>query len=429
MAIQTREVKNKRDANGALTGKPGTVYDVNIKYNTADGKSTYAKRGFLTKKEATQHEAEMRTKLLNPVYAAVNTAQNKLTVKEYLDDWVENHGKANLRPSTFAGYKSHIKNQIVPNIGHIQLRQLTPAMLDNMFQKLADTGLSQSTLRYNQRILSVAMEAARKYRYIETNPARDIITKFGKQGKTPDPYTIEQVKQFMSKIIGTEWEMPIVLGGLYGLRISEAIGLRWKNVDLEKMTFLVEEQMPFKVPAGTKIIDEFAPTKSSERLLPITDVALPYFMRQFELQERQKALLRSGGGEYYDNDLVIAKPDGVPCRRETVSADFGHLIRKLEMPHIRFHDLRHTAATNMHQLTGDFYTVGEILGHTLKGIGQTLGISNNLDAVTARYVEVRIDRKKEVLDTYHKSVHAPTKNATAEKKPKTPKNKNNDIDL
>ena len=60
-------------------------------------------------------------------------------------------------------------------------------MLDNMFQKLFDKGLSQSTVRYAQRILSVALEAARKYRYIETNPARDIITKFGKNGKTPDP--------------------------------------------------------------------------------------------------------------------------------------------------------------------------------------------------------------------------------------------------
>jgi len=423
-------VQNKRDADGVPTGKPGTVYDVNIKYNAPDGKKSYAKRGFLTKKEATQHEAEMRTKLQNPVYAAVNTSQSsKLTVKEYLDEWVENHGKANLRPSTFAGYKSHIKNQILPNIGHVQLKQLTPAMLDNMFQKLADTGLSQSTMRYVQRILSVAMEAARKYRYIETNPARDIITKFGKQGKTPDPYTIEQVRQFMSKIIGTEWEMPIVLGGLYGLRISEVIGLRWQNVDLGKMQFSVVEQMPFKLPAGTKMLDEMAPTKSNDRILPITDVALPYFMRQFELQERQKALLRAGGGEYHDNDLVIAKPDGSPCRRETVSADFGHLIRRLEMPHIRFHDLRHTAATNMHQLTGDFYTVGEILGHTLKGIGMSLGISTNLDAVTARYVDVRLERKKEVLDTYHKAVHNTDKSAKTEKQPKTPKKKSSDIDL
>ena len=429
MAVQQRTIQNKRDANGVLTGKSGTVYDVNIKYNTPEGRKSYAKRGFLTKKEATQHEAEMRVKLQNPVFASVNTAQGKLTIKEYLNEWVENHGKANLRPSTFNGYKSHIKNQILPHIGHIQLKQLTPAMLDNMFQKLADTGLSQSTLRYVQRILSVSMEAARKYRYIETNPARDIITKFGKQGKTPDPYTIEQMRQFMSKIIGTTWEMPVVLGGLYGLRISEIIGMRWQNVDLEKRQFSVVEQMPFKVPAGTKIISEMAPTKSNDRILPITDDTLPYFMRQFELQERQKAFVRAGGGEYYDNDLVIAKPDGVPCRRETVSADFGHLLRGLEMPHIRFHDLRHTAATNMHQLTGDFYTVGEILGHTLKGIGMTLGISTNLDAVTARYVDVRLERKKEVLDAYHKAVHTTDKSAAAGEQTKKPKKKSNDIDL
>lgn len=53
----------------------------------------------------------------------------------------------------------------------------------------------------------------------------------------------------------------------------------------------------------------------------------------------------------------------------------------------------------MHQLTGDFYTVGEILGHTLKGIGMSLGISTNLEAVTAQYVEVRLERKKSVLDS------------------------------
>ena len=78
------------------------------------------------------------------------------------------------------------------------------------------------------------MEHARKYRYIEHNPARDIITKFGKQAKTPDPYTIEQMQTFMSNVIGTEWEMPVVLAGMYGLRMSEIIGLRTTNIDLEK---------------------------------------------------------------------------------------------------------------------------------------------------------------------------------------------------
>jgi integrase len=428
MSVSSRQVKNKRDSNGVLTGRAGTVYDVNIKYKTPEGYKHYTKKGFPTKKEAQQHEAEMKAKFTNPTYTPISTAQGKQTVSEYLLEWVENHGKANLRPSTFASYKSHINNHILPFVGHVQLNQLSPAMLDNMFSQLFDKGLSQSTVKYAQRILSVSMEAARKYRYIEHNPARDIITKFGKQGKTPDPYTIAQVQQFMGKVVGTEWEMPVVLAGLYGLRISEIIGLRWQNVDLERRQFAVVEQMPFKVPAGTKVIDEMAPTKSNDRTLPITETTVQYFISQFELQERQKALVRAGGGEYNDNNLVIAKPDGSPHRRDRMSANFGQLIRHLEMPHIRFHDLRHTAATNMHQLTGDFYTVGEILGHTLKGIGAALGISTSLEAVTARYVDVRLERKKEVLETYHKSLD-PKQKQEAKNEPKTPKKKSKDNEI
>jgi len=404
MAVSARKVQNKRDSNGVLTGKSGTVYDVNIKYNVPDGKKSYMKRGFATKKEALQHEAEMKVKLANPTYAVAVISQNKQTVKEYMETWIENHGKTNLRPSTFASYKINIKNHIVPYIGNVQLRQLTPVMLDNLFQQLFDKGLSSSSVRYVQRTLSVALEHARKYQYIETNPAKDIITKFGKQAKTPDPYTVEQMQQFMGNIIGTELEMPIILAGLYGLRISEIIGLRTINIDLDKMQFGVVEQLPFKLPPGTKIITELSPTKSNDRILPITEETLPFFLRQFDLIAKQKALIESSGGEYYDNKLFVARPDGSPLRRDRMSANFGALIKRLSLPHIRFHDLRHTAATNMHQLTGNFYTVGEILGHTLKGIGMSLGISSNLEAVTAQYVDVRLERKKVVLKKYHQAV-------------------------
>jgi len=427
MSVSARTVKNKKDANGVLTGREGTVYDVDIKYRTPQGYKHHVKKGFHTKKDALQHEAEMKVKLANPGYSPLDSAKGKQTLQEYLDEWVERHGKANLRPSTYATYKGYIKNHINSNIGHIYLNQLTPAMLDNMFIKLFDKGLSQSTVRYVQRILSVAFEAAKKYRYIENNPARDIITKFGKQGKTPDPYTVEQVQHFIGKVIGTQWEMPVVLAGLYGLRISEVIGLRWQNVDLENKKFTVQEQMPFKLPAGTKIVDQMAPTKSKDRVLPITDVALPYFIRQYDAQARQKELIIAGGGEYHDNGFVISKPDGAPERRDKMSSNFGQLIRRLELPHIRFHDLRHTAATNMHQLTGDFYTVGEILGHTLKGIGMSLGISGNLESTTARYVEVRLDRKRDVLSAYHNEI-LPKKD-DIKNETKKGKKKTNDIEL
>jgi integrase len=147
--------------------------------------------------------------------------------------------------------------------------------------------------------------------------------------------------------------------------------------------------------------------------LPITEAVRPYFDRQLALQARQKELALLSGTTYYDNRLVVAKPNGVPYRRETISADFGQLLQRFDLPHIRFHDLRHTAATNMHQLTGDFYTAGQILGHSLKGVGMQLGISSSLDSVTAQYVDVRMDRKKIVPDACHNAIHSNIKKEIA----------------
>ena len=406
MAIVPRKVVNKKRDDGTKSGKAGTVYDVNIKYKDENGDYlTYGKRGFLTKPEAQEHENEMRKKLLHVGYEPVKAAETKQTLKQYLDSWIVTHGNANLRPSTLAGYKSHIKNHIVPYLGNVPLNRVTPKMIDEMLAKLNERKLSQSTLRYTQRILSVAFEAARKYGYIQGNPARDILTKIGRDGKTPDPYTIEQMQWLMSKCMGTEWEMLIVLSGMYGLRRNEALGLRWTNIDFENRVFSIVEQLPFKVPPKTTIIEEFAPTKSNDRVLPITDTTLPYFEKYFELQQKRKELTELSGKPYYENQLVISQADGSPVRADRLSANFGQLLRHLNMPHIRFHDLRHSAATNMHELTGDFYTVGQVLGHSLKGIGISLGISTNMADVTARYVDVRNSRKLAVLDAYHNALH------------------------
>lgn len=404
MAIAERTVKNKRNSAGELTGRSGTVYDVNVKYISGGKNKTYSRKGFLTRRDALQHEAEMKAKLTNSAYTPPTAAQRKMTVQDYMMEWINRHGTANLRPSTEASYRSHMKNHIFPCIGDVFLNQLSPAMLDDMYRQLAEKGLSPSSVKYAHRIMGVALEHARRYHYISSNPARDILTKFGKQGKTPDPYTVEQMRQLLSVVTGTEWELIVILGGLYGLRLGEIAGLRWKNVHLEENYFEVVEQLPFDVPPDTTMIAEMAPVKSSERTLPITALTKTYFDRHLDLQNEQRRLVQSSGDSYYDNNLVFSKPDGSPKRKERISSNFGQLLRRAGLPHIRFHDLRHTAATNMHQLTGDFYTVGQILGHSLKGIGIQLQLSNNLEAVTAQYVDVRLERKLIVLDCYHKEV-------------------------
>ena len=409
MAITERKVKNKRNSAGELTGKAGSVYDVNVKYKADGIAKTYSRKGFPTKREALQHEAEMKAKLTNPSYTPPTATQRKQTVQGYMTEWLERHGEANLRPSTKAGYLNNMKNHIFPYIGNVFLGQLSPAMLDDLYRQLSEKGLSPASVKYVHRVLSVSLEHARKYHYISSNPARDTITRFGKQGKTPEPYTVEQMRSLLTNAAGTQWELIIILGGLYGLRLSEILGLRWRNIDLENGSLAVVEQLPFRLPAATTTIKEMAPVKSSERTLPITNITRPYFERQLAFCTEQKELAISSGQIYYDNDLVIAKSNGTPEGRERLSSNFKQILRRMDMPHIRFHDLRHSAATNMHQLTGDFYTVGQILGHSLKGVGIQLQLSSNLEAVTAQYVNVRLERKETVLNVYHTAVLDPIK--------------------
>ncbi|MDL2288881.1 tyrosine-type recombinase/integrase [Oscillospiraceae bacterium OttesenSCG-928-F05] len=256
-----------------------------------------------------------------------------------------------------------------------------------------------------QRVSSVALESARKYGKIDRNPARDKLTKFSKDEVKPPPYTVEEMQKLLMHAEGTEYEMPVVLAGLYGLRLGEVLGLRWRNVDMQKGIITVSEQLPFKLPKGTKTIAEFAPLKSKtagfKREFPLSDESRRYFIRQMELQERQISLCESQGMQYYDNDLVVAQADGAPFDKENFSKRFPHFIASKELPRLRYHDLRATAATNMFNLSGDFYTVGAILGHSLKGISNTLGIGSNAQSVTERYVSANMEAKRAVIGNYH----------------------------
>lgn len=82
-------------------------------------------KGIHQKKLASEQEAEIKTKLQTPAFAASFKAQRKQNVKEYLDEWVESYAHLNTRPSTYDGYKRTIKNYIVPYVGHVPLNELS----------------------------------------------------------------------------------------------------------------------------------------------------------------------------------------------------------------------------------------------------------------------------------------------------------------
>src|SRR5665647_1276337 len=165
MAVSARTVKFKRDADGMLTGRQGTVYDVNIKYKTYEGVKSYQKRGIATKKEALKHEAEMRVRLSKPGARPVPVKDAKRFLADYLTEWLNTYGKNNLRPNSYNGYLTNIRAHIIPHIGNITLQDLTARDLDDLYTKMSGEGLAQNTIKYVHRTLGVALEHARRYRY------------------------------------------------------------------------------------------------------------------------------------------------------------------------------------------------------------------------------------------------------------------------
>ena len=416
MAIRERKVKNKRNSQGILTGRPGIVYDVNVKVYENGKQKSIAKRGFATHREAELYEAQIKLELQTGSAAMVGYGpESKQKLKEYLPKWYESYHH-NLAKSTRYSYWSGINIHLIPMLGEVSLNKLTPQMIDDMIAQLREKGLAENSVRYCHRILSSALSSAVKYGYIPNNPAKNIMTRFSKNaGRKYDKYTVEQVQQLLAFVHGNVLETVVLLAVLFGLRLSEALGLRWRDVDLTHRQITLRGQIPCDLPKDAKIVPHLEPLKDRDegetRSFPITEEAMPIFLRLKQEQADQRRLCKLGGVKYYDNDLVVCKPDGSPYLQKRISAKFNGFMRSTGMPKIRFHDLRGTAGTNMYNLTGDFYAVSQILGHSVDDFSQQMGVNLKINTVTTRYVQVQEQRKLSVLTAYHQAVFATPKNA------------------
>lgn len=416
MAIRERKVKNKRNSQGILTGRPGIVYDVNVKVYDNGKQKSIAKRGFATHREAELYEAQIKLELQTGSAAMVGYGpESKQKLKEYLPKWYESYHH-NLAKSTRYSYWSGINIHLIPMLGEVSLNKLTPQMIDDMIAQLREKGLAENSVRYCHRILSFALSSAVKYGYIPNNPAKNIMTRFSKNaGRKYEKYTVEQVQQLLAFVHGNVLETVVLLAVLFGLRLSEALGLRWRDVDLTHRQITLRGQIPCDLPKDAKIVPHLEPLKDRDegetRSFPITEEAMPIFLRLKQEQADQRRLCKLGGVKYYDNDLVVCKPDGSPYLQKRISAKFNGFMRSTGMSKIRFHDLRGTAGTNMYNLTGDFYAVSQILGHSVDDFSQQMGVNLKINTVTTRYVQVQEQRKLSVLTAYHQAVFATPKNA------------------
>lgn len=288
----------------------------------------------------------------------------RITLGEWLQKWYQSYVTINCRSRTAASYLSEMRNHLIPNLGMILLQKLTPQHLQDYIARALEEGridgkggLSRATVRYHHNIVSGALEHAVKMGYLVRNVARAVdLPKARRQVMAT--MAREDIPAFLAAALETFYYVLFYTALYTGMRLGELLGLRWCDVDLG-LGYISVVQSLYK-RGGVWEIGEPKSRSSRRRIsLPASLVGV---LREHRLGEEAKGILL--GRPLQETDLVFAYPDNKSLDPSTVNHAFGMVLREAGLPHIRFHDLRHTHATLLLIAGVNPKVVSERLGHS-----------------------------------------------------------------
>ncbi|OUN84348.1 hypothetical protein B5G03_12980 [Gemmiger sp. An50] len=338
--------------------KKNDYYYVVLQLRDTDGnrKQKWIATGLPVKGNKARATEEMR-KILNEYERANLLFSPNEPFVDVLEQWLE-HAKLHLEINTYSNYEIIFRAHLQPYfLEHpIELRKIQTAHIQAYCNYKLQT-LSPVTVKKHLSNISCALEEARKNHIIPYNPAHDVILR-GSKKFIPNFYDEKQIAQLFQAARKSKIETEIILACTYGLRRSEVAGLTWSQVDFEKETILISKTAV--ISKGGTVYKERTKTKKSCRVLPMSSEIKQYLQNLYNRQQQQQQSL---GAHYHPSDFVCRQADGRVFSVEAISSNFKKLLADNDLPPIRFHDLRHSAAT---KLLADGYNmkcVSEFLGH------------------------------------------------------------------
>ncbi|MFF0243972.1 tyrosine-type recombinase/integrase [Streptosporangium sandarakinum] len=370
---------------------------------TADGKRRQPRVGpFTTEKECLAALAEAQ----GQVTRGEHVDDRNLKVGDYLTDYINGRQAVedDLAKSTVESYREAIDLYFKPGLGHIRLidlrdhhiRELYAAMRkinrpeadddpSDLMRRLVAARAQRHGRRYSTRpltparikrmhaVLSKALNDAVRAGKLTRNPAA--VVTFGKARKAkPLLWTAERVERWKetgkspAKVmvwtqhqtgafldaVEDQWLYPLFhLAAYWGMRRGELVGLEWADVGLDTRRVHIRQAQPDDELDDTK-------TENSDRVITI-DEETAATLRAW--RKRQLAKRLEWGEAWVDSGRVFTREDGSALRPEYVSERFGTLTARAGLPPVRFHDLRHGAATMLLAAGVPIKVISEILGH------------------------------------------------------------------
>jgi integrase len=303
------------------------------------------------------------------IESGLNIPVSKMTLLEYLDSWLIGM-RSSVRSRTSGQYEMTIKRYILPSLEKTLLIDLTSASIQNLYNQKLAQGIHPRTIKMIHTVFHSSLEQAVMLGLIQRNPA--LAVKLPRY-EIPEMkfFNEEQVNRFLSAAHGERYETIYHLEIATGLRQSEILGLCWKDLDWEKSTLIVQHQLKRQFKLG----DYFSQpkTRAGRRSLILGKKTLSKLRDHWSNQLEEK---RFAGDRWQENDLIFTSTVGTPIDQANLYKSFKVLLKKSGLPDIRFHDLRHTAATLMLNHGVPAIVVSRRLGHSRVSI--TLDIYGHL---------------------------------------------------
>lgn len=378
---------------GSLQIKRGKYYAVlNLTDRDGHRRQKWVYTGYEVKNNQRKAEAALRDIIHE--YEKINLVyEPDILLSDFLNQWLV-EVKPFIDEVTWDGYKIIVDSHVRPYFEEHKVK-LVDADLD-CIQRYFDYkathgrkdgrgGLAPKTLRLHKNVLQLAFKEAMRHRLISTNPC-ELVRLPKLERREYEWYNSDEIITMLDALKGEPLYPLIKTTVMYGLRRSEVLGLQWQSVDFNVDSILIRHT----VSVGTKVVEkDKTKNNSSYRAFPLFPEIRELLLRLKDEENKNREFF---GNAYIENDYIFKRPNGDTYDPSYITHRFGELLKKYDLPHIRFHDLRHSCASLLLSKGCTLKDVQDWMGHA--DIKMTCNIYGHLD----------LTRKKATSEAIHEAL-------------------------